>query len=87
MTTTTPNRRGGARPGAGRPKGVVATATVARRHAEEAVEALATVVRSGRDEGARVLAAVALLEAASPGGALAHRIAEIARAAGLAARR
>jgi hypothetical protein len=62
--------QGGARPGAGRPKGSRDAATkaqqatisdIARRHTVEAVEALLDVMRSGSDS-ARVAAANSILD-------------------------
>lgn len=64
-------KRGGKRPGAGRPKGVRDRATgeqrasledLARTHTEVALNALVAVASGGESESARVGAAVALLD-------------------------
>lgn len=66
-----PKKRGGRRPGAGRPKGSAAIATpvmkanlsaMARAHTQRAIEALVYVATSGQSESARVAAAIALLD-------------------------
>lgn len=63
--------RGGARPGAGRPKGVVNRATVAqkgtleelaRAHTKLALSVLASVAEASESDSARVSAATALLD-------------------------
>lgn len=65
------DRRGGSRPGAGRPKGAPNKATtqakatlaeLAKALAPEALEALASVMRTGESEAARVSAANAILD-------------------------
>ncbi|MFD2500822.1 hypothetical protein ACFSTI_20755 [Rhizorhabdus histidinilytica] len=65
------SKRGGARPGAGRPKGSRSVATVeqgatlaelARKHAPTAIRTLAQIARKGESESARVAAANALLD-------------------------
>jgi hypothetical protein len=66
-----PKRKGGARPGAGRPKGVVNRATVAqkgtleelaRTHTEVALGVLVQVAQASESDSARVSAAMALLD-------------------------
>lgn len=62
-----PSGRGGARPGAGRPKGRKDAKTLeieaaARAHAGDALAALVDVALNGTTEGARVSAATALLD-------------------------
>jgi hypothetical protein len=65
--------RGGARPGAGRPKGSRSAATkqeqarisdLAREHADTALTALVNIARDGESEAARVSAANAILDRA-----------------------
>lgn len=65
------NGRGGARSGAGRPKGVRNRATkqakatladLAKAYAPEALETLAQVMRTGESESARVTAANSILD-------------------------
>lgn len=66
-----PKRKGGARPGAGRPKGVPDKATaelkasleeLARTHTETALNVLVQVAQSSESDAARVGAANALLD-------------------------
>lgn len=62
-----PKSKGGARPGAGRPKGSPNKATaqireIAQQYTEQAVAALAHVMNHGESEAARVSAANALLD-------------------------
>lgn len=62
-----PSRRGGARPGAGRPKGrknrrTLEIEAAAKKYANDALKALVEVAKTGSTEGARVSAAVALLD-------------------------
>lgn len=63
--------RGGARPGAGRPKGSREAATkvaqqtiaeLAKKYAPQAIEALAQIMIAGESESARVAAANAILD-------------------------
>jgi hypothetical protein len=61
------SRRGGKRPGAGRPKGRKDAKTLeieaaAKEYAGDALRALVKVARRGKSEGSRVAAAVALLD-------------------------
>lgn len=65
------SNRGGARPGAGRPKGAKDPATrqagatlseLARAHTDDALKTLADVAKNGSSESARVAAATALLD-------------------------
>lgn len=61
------SKRGGARPGAGRPKGVPNKATreireIAQEYTDKAIRALADIVENGESEAARVSAANALLD-------------------------
>lgn len=62
-------KRGGARPGAGRPKGSKNRVPghvreLARQYTEQAVEELAKLARSARSESARVMAINSLLDRA-----------------------
>jgi hypothetical protein len=62
-----PARRGGSRPGAGRPKGrrdakTLEIQAAAKEYAGDALAALAEVALNGKSEGARVSAASALLD-------------------------
>jgi hypothetical protein len=65
------NGRGGARSGAGRPKGARNKATneakatlseLAKKYAPEALETLASIMRAGESEAARVTAANSILD-------------------------
>ena len=61
------SRRGGKRPGAGRPKGRKDAKTLeieeaAKEYAGDALRALVKVATKGKSEGSRVAAAVALLD-------------------------
>ena len=60
-------QRGGARPGAGRKKGVVSQAkrdlqAMAKGHAEKALQVLVDIAEGGESEAARVSAATAILD-------------------------
>lgn len=64
-------KKGGARPGAGRPKGAANRATkavkatigdLARSHANDAIATLVEIARNGQSDSARVAAANALLD-------------------------
>lgn len=66
-----PNGRGGARKGAGRPKGSRSAATIeqqatiselAKQHGPDALQALVDIATMGQSESARVSAANALLD-------------------------
>lgn len=63
-----PDNKGGARPGAGRPKGKVneakrKLASMAQEHAEEALQALVAIATNPEEQaGARVSAATAILD-------------------------
>ena len=61
--------RGGSRPGAGRKPGVVSQVTrdiqsMAREHAEAALQTLVEIAKDGESEGGRVAAANAILDRA-----------------------
>lgn len=61
------SKRGGARPGAGRPKGVPNKVTahvrdIAQQYTDVAIKALVEIVQTGESDAARVAAANALLD-------------------------
>lgn len=63
----TKSKRGGKRPGAGRPKGSRSKSTAelmlaAKKYTEEALETFASVMRNGESEAARVAAADKMLD-------------------------
>jgi len=70
-----PSGRGGARRGAGRPRGSRNASTLARPHVGAAIAVLAHVAAHGGDERARVLAAMTLVGLAVPK-AMAHLVDE-----------